>query len=222
MQFVNTNIFCFQAEKEKKRMKKTDDILIVRGIGEEAKAELQKIALQKFGKKNISALVRELIAAEIDAVEKQKSSPDLSSKMRRVQISIPESCLQQIEQIADSRFSTPSFFITTLIYEKLGVKQFQVDEVEALRISNYSLAKIGNNLNQIARAFNATVLAQGAPKLPPISRDIEKLKIVIREHTEKVLDLLNKGTVIMESRVRGGKSKTPKDKPVSRTRNSRT
>lgn len=201
-------------------MKKTDDFLIVRGIGEEAKAELQKIALQKFGKKNISALVRELIAAEIDAVEKQKTSPDLSSKMRRIQISIPESCLQQIEQIADSRFSTPSFFITTLIYEKLGVKQFQIDEVETLRTSNYSLAKIGNNLNQIARAFNSSVLAQGAAKLPPISRDMEKLKIVIREHTEKVLDLLNKGTVIMESRVRGGKSKKVKI-PVSPTRNQK-
>lgn len=200
-------------------MKKTDDFLIVRGIGEEAKAELQKIALQKFGKKNISALVRELIAAEIDAAGKQKSSPDLSSKMRRVQISIPESCLQRIEKIAESRFSTPSFFITTLIYEKLGVKQFQVDEVEALRTSNYSLAKIGSNLNQIARVFNSIALAQGAAKLPPISRDMEKLKIIIREHTEKVLGLLNKGTVIMESRVRGGKAKKLKEKPVSRARN---
>lgn len=187
--------------------KDADDFLIVRGIGEEAKAELQKIALRKFGKKNISALVRELIAAEINADKKNKVSPDLGSKMRRVQISIPESCLQQIEQIAESRFSTPSFFITTLIYEKLGVKQFQVDEVETLRASNYSLTKIGNNLNQIARAFNTIVLAQGAAKLPPISRDMDKLKGAIKEHTEKVLALLNKGTVIMESRVRGGKSK---------------
>lgn len=202
-------------------MKKTDDFLIVRGIGEEAKADLQKIALQKYGKKNISALVRELIAAEIDAAGKQKSSPDLSSKMRRVQISIPESCLQQIEQITESRFSTPSFFITTLIYEKLGVKQFQVDEVEVLRKSNYELARIGININQIARAFNSIVFAQGVTKLPPISRDMDKLKIVIREHTEKVLDLLNKGTVIMESRVRGGRTKKFKEKLVSRTRNSR-
>lgn len=201
-------------------MKKADDFLIVRGIGDEAKAELQKISLQKFGKINISALVRELIAAEIEAGKKQKASPDLKTKMRRIQISVPESCLQRIEQIADSRFSTPSFFITTLIYEKLGVKQFQVDEVEALRISNYSLAKVGNNLNQIAKAFNTIVLAQGAPKLPPISRDMERLKIVIKEHTEKVLDLLNKGTVVMESSVRGGKAKKLTDKPVSRTRNA--
>jgi len=200
--------------------KDADGLLIVRGIGEEAKAELQKIALRKFGKKNISALVRELIAVEINADEKNSVSPDLGSKMRRVQISIPESCLQQIEQIAESRFSTPSFFITALIYEKLVVKQFQVDEVETLRASNYSLTKIGNNLNQIARAFNTIVHAQGAAKLPPISRDIDKLKGVIKEHTEKVLVLLNTGTVIMENRVRGGKSKKLQSKPISRARNA--
>lgn len=204
-------------------MKKTsNDFLIVRGIDAETKSQLQEIALRKFGTKNFSALVRELIATEIAKSEKEKASPDLNTKMRRVQISIPESCLHKIEKIAESRFSTPSFFITTLIYEKLGVKQFQVDEVEALRTSNYGLTKIGNNLNQIARVFNTIVLAQGAAKLPPISRDMDKLKIVIKEHTEKVLDLLNKGTVVMESSVRGGKAKKLKDEPVSRARNTKS
>ncbi len=200
-------------------MKKTDEYLRVRGIDAETKIKLQEIALRKFGIKNFSVLVRELIATEIGKSEKERTSPDLNTKMRRVQISIPESCLHKIEKIAESRFSTTSFFITTLIYEKLGVKQFQVDEVEALRKSNYELTKIGNNLNQIARAFNTIVLAQGAAKLPPISRDMEKLKTSIKSHTEKVLELLNKGTVIMESRSRGGRASNQKRMVVSPTRN---
>lgn len=201
-------------------MKKNDEYLRVRGVNAETKEKLQEMALRRFGTTNFSALVRELIATEISRGEKEKSLPDLNTKMRRVQISVPESCLQRIEKIAESRFSTPSFFITTLIYEKLGVKQFQVDEVEALRTSNYALAKIGININQIARAFNTIVLAQGVTKLPPISRDMDKLKTTIKDHTEKVLDLLNKGTVVMESSVRGGKANKLKSKPVSRTRNA--
>lgn len=199
-------------------MKKTEDYLRVRGVSAEAKAKLQEIAFRKFGTRNFSALIRELIADEIKSAENEKNSPNLNSKMRRVQISIPESCLQQIEQIAESRFATPSFFITTLLYEKLGVKQFQIDEVEALRASNYALTKIGNNINQIARAFNTIVLAQGVVKLPPISRDMEKLKNSIKIHTEKVLELLNKGTVIMESRTRGGRGSNQKKISVSPTR----
>lgn len=187
--------------------RKTNAFLRVRGVDDVTKAKLQEIAFRKFGTRNFSALVRELIATEIAREEKEKSLPDLNARMRRIQISLPESCLQRVEKIAESRFSTPSFFITTLIYERLGVKQFQVDEVEVLRASNYALAKIGANVNQIARAFNTIVLAQGKDKLPPISRDMEKLKNAIKDHTEKVLDLLNKGTVVMESRVRGGKKK---------------
>jgi len=199
-------------------MKKTEEYLRVRGVNAETKTKLQEIAFRKFGTKNYSALIRELIATEIEGAEKEKNTPNLNTKMRRVQISIPESCLLQIEKIAESRFATPSFFITTLLYEKLGVKQFQVDEVEALRTSNYALSKIGINVNQIARVFNTILLAQGTTRLPPISRDMEKLKDDIKDHTERVLDLLNKGTVIMESRVRGGKSKKVKN-PVSPTRN---
>lgn len=191
-------------------MKKTEEILKVRGVDAETKARLQEIAMRKFGTKNFSALVRELIATEIAKEEKEKAPPDLNTRMRRVQISIPESCFQRVAEIAESRFATPSFFITTLIYEKLDVKQFQVDEVEVLRASNYALARIGTNINQIARAFNTMVSAQGVDRLPPISRDMEKLKHVIKDHTEKVLALLNNGTVVMESSVRGGRAKKTK------------
>ena len=197
---------------------KKANFLIVRNIDENTKKLLKQVAQTKYGNSNISALVRNLIANEIEGTEQKKQAPDLSSKMQRVQISLPTSCVKEVKRIAELRFSSISFYLTTLIYEKLGARQFQTDEVEVLRNSNYALAKIGSNLNQIARAFNTILKMQGAEKLPPVSRDMEKLKKTIEAHTELVLELLNQGTVIRETRGKGSNAAIGKKKKIKRTK----
>lgn len=208
-------------------------VLRVKGIDDDTKSKLQELALQRYGKANASQYVRDLIA---DAVQKQKvPTPhvDLKSEMTRKQITIPQDCFDLVEQRAEKRFSTAQYYITSLIYKDLGVPQLHADEVEVLRSSNYNLAKIGTNINQIARAFNQLVIQyQGKDKLPPIGRDMDKLKRIISDHIEKVLGVLNLGTVIIESRGKGSgnekrkatleKNKQSTKKPISRTRKSRS
>lgn len=197
---------------------KKANFLIVRNIDEDTKKLLKQVAQNKYGSGNISALVRHLIANEIKDTEQKKQAPDLNAKMQRVQISLPTSCIKEVKRIAESRFTNISFYITTLIYEKLGARQFQTDEVEVLRNSNYALAKIGSNLNQIARAFNTILKLQGTEKLPPVSRDMEKLKKTIEAHTELVLGLLNQGTVIRETRGKGSNAAKGKKNKIQKTK----
>ncbi len=87
---------------------------------------------------------------------------------------------------------------------ELGTPQLYPDAIETLRNANYNLAKIGANVNQIAKAFNQLVLNyQGKDTLPPIGREMTKLKKEVAAHIEMVLNVLNQGTVIHETRGRG-------------------
>jgi hypothetical protein len=68
---------------------------------------------------------------------------------------------------------------------------------------------------------------QGKDKLPPIGREMDKLKKTIKDHTDLVLDVLDRGTVVVETRGRGTGNEKRKatlekkaggKKTVSRTR----
>lgn len=184
--------------------KKSETVLVVRGVDDEAKERLQALALARYGKANASQYVRDLIDEALRREVADKTPPDLTSEMRRFQITVPMDCYDRMCQRADERFSSPQFYVAGLIYKDLGVPQLYADQVEVLRNSNYNLAKIGANINQIARAFNSLVVNyQGKDKLPPIGREMDKLKNAISDHTEKVLSVLNQGTVMVETRGRG-------------------
>lgn len=184
--------------------KKSETLLKVRGVDDETKERLQALAHARYGKANASQYIRDLIDEALRREVVDKTPPDLTSEMRRFQITIPMDCYDRMCQKAEARFSSPQFYVAGLIYKDLGVPQLHVDQVEVLRNSNYNLAKIGSNVNQIARAFNQLVLHyQGKDKLPAIGREMDKLKKIISDHTEKVLNVLNQGTVMMETRGRG-------------------
>lgn len=78
----------------------------------------------------------------------------------------------------------------------------QGDEIEVLRRSNYELSKIGTNLNQISRAMNILVKS-GNGRMPEIGKKLAGLRREINDHTNKVLRVLDAGTVIYESRGSG-------------------
>lgn len=212
-----------------------ETMLHVRDVSAETKKKLQELSKKAYGKTNASQYVRALISDAIRTKEALpptwKMSPD--APMRRIQISIPSDCLEQLKERAEKRFSTPNYFIASLIYRELGVAQLHADEVETLRNSNYYLAKVGININQIAKAFNQLVMHyQGKDKLPPIAKDMDKLKKTVDDHIKRVLGVLNAGTTIAETRGRGSGNEKRKatlaknfkqttKKPISRARKSK-
>jgi predicted transcriptional regulator len=179
------------------------DILRLDGIDQETKDKLREIARKRFGKPNISMLIRALIAQELTEKRQIKPVINLNSPMVRVEIRLPQSALNEVEKLADAQFSTPHYYIASLVFDKLGAGQLQGDEIEVLRKSNYELSKIGTNLNQIAKAFNQLVLIGGGEKLPEVSKRMVALKKEVSAHISKVLSLLESKTVIWETKGRG-------------------
>lgn len=86
----------------------------------------------------------------------------------------------------------------------------QIQEIEVLRNSNYEMARIGNNLNQIAKAFNVLVQTQGDGKLPEIGKKMASLRQEIKSHTNKVLKVLKAKTLVHETKGKGSGAKRRK------------
>lgn len=178
------------------------DIMYVDGVTPDTKERLQAEAMRLYGKANASLLVRQLIADHLLKSEKQHQNLDVNfdEKTDRIQLRLPVSVLAEIEKRSEEVFSTKTHYINALIYADLGQPQLQTSEIEVLRRSNYELAKIGTNLNQVAKAFNLLVLAGGGGKLPEIGKKIASLRKEITEHTRKVLRVLESGTTVMEAK----------------------
>jgi len=70
----------------------------------------------------------------------------------RVELRLPRSALDKITELAERRFSARNYYLTSLVLGHLGQPQLQGDEIEVLRRSNYELAKMGTNLNQVTKA----------------------------------------------------------------------
>jgi hypothetical protein len=176
------------------------NMLWVDGVSPEQKERLQELALKRFGKANASLMIRHLISESlIEDRGPEVKTADLAADSARFEMRLPRPVLEAIEKRAEIRLSTRNYYIGTLIYKELGHAQFLNDEIEILRRSNYELAKVGTNLNQIAKAFNLLVIAGGGGKLPEIGKKIASLRSEIKAHTTKVLRVLESKTVVLES-----------------------
>lgn len=185
------------------------EFLKIDGVTPETKIELRKIALQRFGKASASLLIRELIARELaEKPARIKPDIDMSDDMIRLEIRLPKSCLDEIDRLSDAKFSTRNYYISSLVYEHLGVGQLQGDEIEVLRKSNYELSKIGTNLNQLTKAFNQLILRNDGEKLPEVSKKMVALKREVSMHINRVLRVLEAKTIIWESKGKGSNSAT--------------
>jgi len=181
------------------------DVMRVDGVPEEARDRLRAEAMRLYGKPNASQLVRSLIADHLAKSKKHQpvAELDFSEKTGRIELTLPISAIAEIEKRAEERFSSRNFYLNSVIFEHLGQPQLQASEIEVLRRSNYEMAKIGTNINQVAKAFNILVKAGGSGKLPEIGKKIASLRKEITEHTRKVLRVLESGTAIFEAQGRG-------------------
>jgi hypothetical protein len=178
------------------------DILKVDGVPLETKELLQAAALKLYRKSNASLMVRSLIAEHVKRAkvntEKTMLWASTPEKTKRLELRLPASIYDELGQKADSRLADRNDYIRSLIYQDLGQPQLLVDEIEVLRSSNYHMAKIGTNLNQIAKAFNLLVQMGGQDKLPELGKKMLSLRREIRGHTNTVLRVLNARTAILK------------------------
>lgn len=182
----------------------TREFIKVYGVTAATKKTLQDEALKCYGKANASLLVRALIADELSKKQEPGTSKiDLNSETVRVELRLPKAAVDELSARAELYFSDRNYYINSLIFEHLGIPQLQIQEIEVLRNSNYEMAKIGNNLNQIAKAFNVLVQMGGGGKLPEIGKKMASLRQEIKAHTNKVLRVLEAKTVVHETKGKG-------------------
>ena len=130
----------------------------------------------------------------------------------RVEVRLPRIAFDKLNELAEGRFSTRNYYLVSVILGHLGHPQLYADEIEVLRRSNYEMAKIGANLNQVARAFNTLLKMQGnGEKLPEIGKKMASLRREISKHTSHVLRVLNAGTTVLEKQGR-------KQRPLKRNK----
>ncbi|ABM60740.1 mobilisation protein (plasmid) [Verminephrobacter eiseniae EF01-2] len=188
------------------------DMLRVDGVPPETKKQLQEAARQLYGKPNASLLVRTLIAGHLSksgATAQPLTAADAGDTVR-VELRLPRAALEQVNDLAEGRFSARNYYLTNVILAHLGQPQLHGDEIEVLRRSNYELAKVGTNLNQVAKAFNTLVKMRGAEKIPEVGKKIASLRREITEHTGKVLRVLEAGTTVWEAKGRGQRQRKRK------------
>ena len=191
-------------------------VLQVDGVGQVERDALRELAKAKFGKANASLMIRFLIA---EAIEGSKEKPRIvpTGELVRKQIRLPASLMQELESQANSHLSEVGFYIQNLLMRSLDFPALHIDELEILRRSNYELSKIGTNFNQLARAFNTIIKANGGGKPPEVAKKLAAARAEIKSHTSRVQLLLEKQQLIAPKK-RGIKSKIEIDRPTKRVR----
>lgn len=190
------------------------DYLLVDGIDSKIKDALKDEAFKRFGKANASLLVRTLIAdclqGSLFEERKNEYAIDLSGAMGRFELTLPQSCIDELDHRAEMRLSPRNYYICNLIFKELGKPQLLIDEVEILVNSNYEMARISSALKSISASYSAAMKNGSMGALPELSKALNKLKLDVDKHVSLIMNVLEVGTVIIETKGKGkgrGKAK---------------
>lgn len=177
------------------------DMLRIDGVTAETKNALRSEAQRVYGKPNVSLFVRQLIGKALAKSESPalNLSKEDNNDSVRVELRLPRRAVEELDKRAEAVFSPRNYYLTSIILSSIGNPQLQGAEIETLRRSNFELSKIGTNMNQIAKAFNVLVNS-GNGKMPEIGKKMVALQKDIKEHTGKVLNVLDAGTAVFEQR----------------------
>jgi hypothetical protein len=185
------------------------------GIDERTKEALKDEALKRFGKANAAMMIRALIADHLNGSLFEEPNKeyeiDLSGEIGRFELSLPKSCIEELDRRAELRLSPRNYYICNLIFKELGSPQLLIDEANILVMSNYEMAGISNSLHSIAKSYSISVKNGGTEGLPQFSKALNKLKSDVDRHIGLVMKILSNGTKIIESKGKGrGQVKTEK------------
>lgn len=178
-------------------------ILRVDGVSQEDRDALRELGKQRFGKANASLVVRQLIAEELERVQDRPPVKPTEQQVRK-QIRLPESLMKELEEQAELHLSDTGFYIQNILIRALKFPALHIDELEILRRSNYELAKIGTNFNQLARAFNTIIKMNGSGKPPEVAKKLAAARTEIKMHIKTVQELLE-NQLLIQSKKKGSK-----------------
>ncbi|MCP2223565.1 MULTISPECIES: MobC family plasmid mobilization relaxosome protein [Bradyrhizobium] len=151
--------------------------LISLRVSDEVAAEFSAFAATRGGK---SALLRRLIADAL-AVPAPRISALPVGRPEKVTVRFRESEMRQLAEVSHQRGMTRTGWIVSLVRSRLeSPVQHSPNELHALRTIVRELNRIGGNINQIARAANASVL-QGRAVEPDLSAIREVKSVIERE-----------------------------------------
>lgn len=150
--------------------------------------ELKNIALARYGKANISLLVRELVKAELNRQPETRTEPvyqENNFEKQRLTLRLLPKHHAYIAQKAELQHDSKNEIVRDIIAEYITKKPvLSNDAVQALYQSNYQLLRIGRNINQLARQFNA-ILPQSLT-----TQQLNDIADFLDKHTDKVVKVL--------------------------------
>lgn len=160
--------------------------LISLRVSDEAATEFSAFAASRGGK---SALLRRLIAEAL-ATPAPRISVLPVGRPEKVTVRFRESEMRQLAEVSHQRGMTRTGWIVALVRSRLASPvQHSPSEHEALRAIVRELNRIGGNINQIARAANASVLLGRAVE-PDLSA-IQGAKLVIERELAQLRSALH-------------------------------
>ena len=148
--------------------------LISLRVSDEVAAAFSILAATQGGK---SALLRRFIADALAAPAPRLSALPVG-RPEKVTVRFRESEMRQLAEVSCQRGMTRTGWIVALVRSRLASPvQHSPSEHDALRAIVRELNRIGGNINQIARAANASVL-RGMAVEPDLSA-IQEAKLVV-------------------------------------------
>ncbi|MGL9623023.1 plasmid mobilization relaxosome protein MobC [Bradyrhizobium sp. U531] len=160
--------------------------LISLRVSDEVATEFSALAASQGGK---SALLRRLIAEAL-ATPVPRISVLPVGRPEKVTVRFRESEMRQLAEVSQQRGMTRTGWIVALVRSRLASPvQHSPSEHEALRAIVRELNRIGGNINQIARAANASVL-QGRAVEPDLSA-VQEAKLVIEKELAQLRNALH-------------------------------
>lgn len=154
---------------------------------------------QRFGKRP-ATLAAEVLKYVLEDNDAQAEVTTVNEARRGIYIRLHEDELECLDVMAAELGKTRQKTIIAIIRDAIAAEpQFSTAEEAALKESNYQLARIGVNLNQIAHRVNGmgnvdlTKNAQGRELLKRLNERTDALTTAINKHVDMVWKLINAG-----------------------------
>lgn len=172
-------------------MKKQNPIRIF-GLSSELINQLKLMALERYGKASASLMLRKLaeehigkpVNPEVKAIHVHQEN--IPENPRFTVSWLPEQYRYLLEK-AKLQHDSLNSVVRDIVQEYITNNPvLNNDEVQALYQSNYQLLRIGRNINQLARQFNA-ILPQSIT-----TQQLNELADFLERHTEQVGKILRK------------------------------
>lgn len=174
-----------------RNMKKQNSIRVF-GLTCDERKQLQQMALIRYGKSSASLMLKKLAKEHIKLPETPEQKPTLIhqeniQKNPRFTVSLIPIQYHYLLEKAKLQHSSLNDVVRDIITEHITQNPvLNNDEVQALYQSNYQLLRLGRNVNQLARHFNA-ILPESIT-----TYQLNQIADFLEKHTQKVGKILRK------------------------------